>query len=238
MRMPFTREQFFELFGQYNESVWPAQLAILALAVASLALVLVAVVDPRAGRAVRAATRAPGWALALLWGWMAVAYHFVFFTRINPAAWIFGAAFLLAAGLFAVETYRGRLRFEQPRGGAGALGLGLVFYALVGYPIVGVLSGHAYPHEPTFGLPCPTTIFTLGLLLLARRPAPASVFVVPFAWSLVGSTAAFQLGVAQDYGLLAAAALAGAALALRRRRSARPPRPRPRPGTGFGGVSS
>lgn len=230
MRLPFSRDQFFDVFAQYNVSIWPAQLALLALAIAAFALVFFAVGGGRGGRAVQTATTAPGWALAILWAWMAIGYHFIHFSRINPAAWVFGAAFLVAAGLFALETQRGRLRFEQPQGALGAVGLAIVFYAFIGYPILGALAGHAYPREPTFGLPCPTTIFTLGLLLFAKRPRPVSVFVVPFAWSLVGTTAAFQLGVVQDYGLLAAAAVTAATLALGRRH--RPPR------AGFGRVSS
>jgi len=62
--------------------------------------------------------------------------------------------------------------------------------------------GHRYPRVPTFGLPCPTTIFTLGILLLASFPFPKSVFIVPFLWSVVGTSAAFQLGVLQDLSLL------------------------------------
>jgi len=65
---------------------------------------------------------------------------------------------------------------------------------------------------PTFGLPCPTTIFTIGLLMFACSPVPRSVFVVPVLWSLVGATAAFSLGVWQDLGLVAAAAVGLAAL--------------------------
>ena len=36
--------------------------------------------------------------LALFWGWMAVAYHFAYFARINPAAWLFAGLFLVQAG--------------------------------------------------------------------------------------------------------------------------------------------
>jgi hypothetical protein len=52
----------------------------------------------------------------------------------------------------------------------------------------------------------------LGLLMFARSPVPRSVFAVPVLWSLVGATAAFALGVWQDLGLLAAAAVGLAAL--------------------------
>ncbi len=90
----------------------------------------------------------------------------------------------------------------------------LSIYALVIYPLVGRLAGHAYPRIPTFGLPCPTTIFTLGMLLLARRPVPWSLFVIPIGWSFVGAVAALELGVPQDLALPAAALIALVTLVL------------------------
>jgi hypothetical protein len=57
---------------------------------------------------------------------------------------------------------------------------------------------------PTFGLPCPTTIFTIGILAFMISEYPRSVLVVPVLWCLVGAQAAFVLGVAQDMGLIVA----------------------------------
>jgi hypothetical protein len=45
------------------------------------------------------------------------------------------------------------------------------------------------------------TIFTFGLLLIARRP-PWPLLIVPVLWSLVGGSAAFLLRVPQDWLLL------------------------------------
>ncbi|TAK43341.1 MAG: hypothetical protein EPO27_15235 [Betaproteobacteria bacterium] len=76
------------------------------------------------------------------------------------------------------------------------------------------LAGHLYPETPTFGLPCPTATFTIGVLAFLSAPIPRSVFIVPILWSAVGVQAAFLLGVPQDLGL-GVAGLAGLALALR-----------------------
>jgi len=46
------------------------------------------------------------------------------------------------------------------------------------------------------------------MLLIAVRPVPRVLFVVPVAWSLVGSLAAVWLGVLEDAALLAAGAVA------------------------------
>jgi hypothetical protein len=90
----------------------------------------------------------------------------------------------------------------------GWLGGGLVLYALVVYPLVGRVLGHGYPAAPTFGVPCPLTIFTIGLLLSSRDRRSRVLLVIPVLWAIVGGSAAFLLAVPQDLGLIAAAVLA------------------------------
>ena len=77
-----------------------------------------------------------------------------------------------------------------------------ILYALVIYPLIGYYQGHVYPASPTFGLPCPTTIFTFGLLLWTDKKIPILLLGVPFLWAIIGSSAAFSLGVKEDIGLL------------------------------------
>jgi hypothetical protein len=60
---------------------------------------------------------------------------------------------------------------------------------------------------PTFGLPCPTTLFTIGVLAFLVVPHPRSPLAVPVLWCLIGFQAAFFLDVPQDLALLVAAAL-------------------------------
>jgi hypothetical protein len=89
----------------------------------------------------------------------------------------------------------------------------MIVYAMIIYPILGTLLGHGYPRSPSFGVaPCPTTIFTFGLLLLTSARVPKSLLVIPFLWSLLGFTAAFLLGVPEDIGLLVAGFLGVALL--------------------------
>lgn len=80
----------------------------------------------------------------------------------------------------------------------------LVGYALVGYPLIGYLSGHYYPQTPTFGAPCPTTIFTIGVVLWAQPARAGRLLAIPVAWAGIATAAALQLSVPQDYGLTAA----------------------------------
>lgn len=218
MRLPFSAEQFMGVFERYNLAVWPAQL--LFYAAAAGVLVLVARPHGHAGRWISAV-------LALFWAWMGVVYHWAFFARINPAAFLFAALFLLQAALFvAAGVLRPGLSFRARGGPRGIVGAALVGYALLGYPLVGHAVGQVYPAAPTFGLPCPTTIFTFGVLLLADGRVPLRLLVIPVLWSLVGTVGAFSLGVPEDYGL-PVAAVAGLALLVPRSRGGRTSGQRP-----------
>lgn len=197
MRLPFTVAQFDEVFRAYNTAVWPAQVVLLALALAAMALV--AFPHRWSGVGVSAI-------LAAFWAWLGVAYHLAFFTAINPLAYGFAALSLLGALVFLWQgVLRRRLAFRLTANAYTAVGLLLVVFSLAVYPAWSLYVGHRYPTLPTFGLPCPTTVFTIGLLAFTVSPSPRSAVVVPVLWSLVGSQAAFVLSVPQDLGLLAAA---------------------------------
>lgn len=196
MKVPFDVAQFFAVFARYNAAVWPAQIVLAALAAAAIVLAL---------RSRGWSDRAVGAVLGFLWIWMGVVYHWGFFRSINPAATLFGGLFVLEGiALAALGAARRRLRFSFSPTLHGLAGALLLVYALVAYPLLGYAAGHRYPATPTFGLPCPTTIFTLGLLLWAERPMPRWLLAVPIAWSALGASAALQLGVREDLGLVAA----------------------------------
>jgi Family of unknown function (DUF6064) len=196
MQLPFTAEQFFSVFRLYNSTVWPVQVFLVLLAV--LAVIFIALRRPWSGVAVSAI-------LALLWVWLGAVYHAAFFARINPVAYGFGALSIVGGLLFAWHgVIHRRIEFAFGRSVRTALGIVLIAFALVAYPVWSTLAGHGYPELPTFGLPCPTTIFTIGVLALASGTNLRAVLAVPILWSLVGSQAAFLMDVKPDLGLLVA----------------------------------
>jgi hypothetical protein len=209
LRLPFSVDQFFEVIRRYNESVWPAQVLLLLVGLA--AIVLLALKRPWSGVAISGI-------LALLWAWIGLVYHLAFFTSINPLAYVFGALSLVGAGAFVwLGVVRRELNFAVRRDARSVVGLVLMAFALLIYPAWSTLAGHAYPNLPTFGLPCPTTIFTIGMLAMALEGKARIALVVPILWSLVGGQAAFLLDVPPDLGLLAAGLIAlGLALQTRK----------------------
>lgn len=208
MHLPFTTAQFFDVIRHYNEAVWPVQVVLTVLGLAAVGLVV-------SGQAW--AARAICALLALLWAWSGFAYQLAFFSAINPAAYGFAVIFGLGAAAFLMRAIAiGDLRFRAGRNATTALGLALVVYGVVIYPVWSTVAGHAYPSLPTFGLPCPTTIVTVGLLTLARGTRRWLLLVAPVLWALVGTQAAFLLGVLPDLGLGVAGGVA-AVIALRER---------------------
>jgi hypothetical protein len=198
MPLPFDAREFLQLFARYHAAVWPAQVVLGVAAIAAAVLAL----GGQGG-----ATRAIGVILGALWLWMGLVYHLMFFQAVNPAARLFGGMFVAEGVLLLVLLgWRQRARFSWVSGPSGAVGAGLIAYALLLYPLLGYALGHRYPAAPTLGLPCPTTILTLGILAWAR-PRPWALLAIPVLWSAVGASAAVQLGMWEDLGLVAAGAL-------------------------------
>lgn len=196
MNLPFTAEQFSQVFADYNEAVVVAPVVLMVPAILSVSAILRQRPD---------APRIVAGTLAFLWVWSGLVYHLIFFARINPWALAFGGAFI-AQGLWFVRA--GRVAAVSEPGRRWRLrktvGAVIVVYALVGYPIVSVILGHSWPAAPTFGAPCPVVIFTLGIWLWQGAPGPRRLLIIPLTWSALGSTAALKLGMYQDWGMLIA----------------------------------
>ena len=194
--MPFTHDQFFDLFERYNRAV---------SLVIGLCWVATAVLTARLLR-----RRHPSTALLTLmifqWAWVGIAFHFVFFTPINQAAWAFGVLFLGHSVLLARYSFWSN-RMALERGGTirHAVALCLLGYALI-YPALSVLASGRYLATPLFLAPCPLVIFETGVLMM-RTPVPRILFVVPAIWSVIGGSAAVLFGVLPDFVLFPCALL-------------------------------
>jgi Family of unknown function (DUF6064) len=200
--MPFTPEQFLDLFGRYNEALWPIEIALWVTSAGVLLLLV---------RPGPVSARSIAGVLAFHWAWSAIAYHAAFFSTINPAAWFFAALFLFEAGcLLWLGVIRARIHFTVRPTAWHAVGYAFVAYGLL-YPAISLSTGHVWPRAPMFAVPCPTTLLTAGLLLATDRPLPPVLVVAPILWSLLAVSAALQFGVWGDVAL----PVAGAALALR-----------------------
>ena len=198
--LPFTTEQFLQVFAEYNAGIWPAQVVAFILVIILLFMVL---------KSRESGSSTVNLTLALYWFWMGAVYHIEFFSEINPAAYLFGALFILQGfGFITLIWLKYDLIYSFRKDINGITGGLLVLYALVIYPLLGYLFGHGYPQAPMFGVaPCPTTIFTFGILLWTRGRVPYWLLVIPGLWSVIGFMAAINLTIYEDAGLLVAGIL-------------------------------
>lgn len=205
--MPFTKEQFIDVFVKYNTSVFPIQAILILLACIAIVFsfkefsfsnIYISII------------------LAFFWLWIGVVYHLFFFARINKAAYLFGILYIIQSILFFYSgVIKDRLNFLFKPDKYGILGFIFILYGLIFYPILNRYLGHSYPASPTFGLPCPTTIFTFGLLMWTDRTMPKYILFIPLLWSFLGFFAALKYGIYADIGLLIAGVTAFTILIIR-----------------------
>ena len=205
MNLPFTSDQFFGVFAAYNRAFWPL---VVALWIAAAGSIVVAWRTPATHSGMLTFT------LAALWAWSGLVYHAWLFTRINPAAWLFALLFAIEAVALIRAGFHRRLEyFSAPRWPRN-IGTLLAAYAML-YPLLTIGAGRSYPATPTFGVPCPTALLTIGLLLTATGGMAISLTIVPILWAFIGGSAAFMLDVPADYVLLASGVVLVVVLASR-----------------------
>jgi hypothetical protein len=172
---------FLAMYDRFNAAVWPMQLVWYASAAAMVGLAL----WPR-----RFSTQLICLLAAAYLTWVGM-------------SWLWAATFILEALLFLVAGIVRRDLVFAPRWNlSSVLGAVFMFYALVAYPIIGLLGGHPLHTLPVFGLsPCATVIFFFGLLLWARSPAPKYLLLLPLAWALEATPSNIAMGHAADFGM-------------------------------------
>lgn len=198
--MPFSIEEFLGIFERYNQRVWPLQVILNLLAI--LVIILIFLNKKKANKVINSI-------LAIFWFWMGIVYQLLFFSTINKAAYLFGILFIIQGLLF---IWFGvlkpeKLHYKFRPDSMGYTGILLILYALLIYPVLAIYFEHSYPQMPTFGLPCPTVVFTFGVLLFSEKRLPWYLFIIPFLWSLIGFSAAVNLGIKEDFGLVVAGIL-------------------------------
>jgi Family of unknown function (DUF6064) len=200
MKLPFTIEQFLDVFRQYNENIYPLQFVFYALAF--LVVILIAIRTIHSARIIF-------FVLAFFWLWMGLVYHVKYFTSINKAAYLFGVVFIFQGLLILIKgVFKKSLSFSSEVNRNTITGGILILLSLIIYPLLSYYNGHDYPFTPSLGLPCPSTIFTFGVLCFVNNKAPLSLWLIPLLWTLIGFSAAFTLGMKEDYLLLVAGILA------------------------------
>lgn len=208
--LPFTEEIFFSLIARYNAATWPLPAIGWLLCLGAVVLTL---------RGVGNDGRSIPLLLGALWGWVGIAFHHYHFSTIFFAAPLFAALFVVQGLLFAWAGQSRRVDFRFRSGPVSGAALGLLAFALVGWPALDWFASGDWRSARLAGTtPAATTAFTLGLLLLAERRLPLILMVIPLIWAVVAGAGAWVLGMPEAISLPFAGLGTFALMLCRRRR--------------------
>ncbi|MDD9992930.1 MAG: DUF6064 family protein, partial [Rhodospirillales bacterium] len=192
----FSPQVYWRLFALENESVWPAQPAVLA-AVALLALCFI--------WSRRHAGRWLGPVLGAAWLWTGWQFVALRYGAVNWAAPTFAWGFYAEAALLAGLGLSGRIVFTR-QGRSALFGITLLIAAVLVWPVLAPLDGRPWREAEVIVIaPDPTAIATLGLLALAERSRwTALLCVAPVLWLAVSTLTLLTLGAWQGWAVLVA----------------------------------
>jgi len=200
MKVPFTTEQFLSVFDNYNSNIFPIQLILAIFGILAVYTL---------HKNIKNSTPLISGVLGFLWIWMGVVYHFAYFTSINKAAWGFGGLFIIQGLLFiATGIFKPKFEYVINKNTRSVIGEFLAIFGLLLYPAIGLMILGDVNKTISLGLPCPTTIFTFGFMILATAKFPKYLLIIPSIWSLIGLSAVFNFGIYQDLMLIVSAATA------------------------------
>ncbi|HSR18056.1 MAG TPA: DUF6064 family protein [Ignavibacteriaceae bacterium] len=211
MKLPFTADQFLEIFKSYNESIFPIQIIFYLIAAIALFLLFSSTDKSRIISLI----------LSFFWLWIGIVYNIIFFSKINKAAYLFGSLFIMQGIIFFIYgIVSNKLILRYNKNILNKTGIIFISYALIVYPVLGYFLGRPYPYSITIGLPCPTTIFTFGILLFSEKKIPFAALIIPLLWSIMGFTAALNFSVYEDFGLILSGLISFTLLTIQNRNAA------------------
>ena len=186
--------EWYHRWTEYNPAVWPMQIITYILAVGVIALLFIK--WKHSGRLIAGV-------IAFLWLWSGLVAIMLFFGTVSSQYYFWGTLWIIQGMVFIYYgLFKPGFQFQFSKKITSYIGFLLILYALIIYPIVGILSGHGFPGGPIFGVaPCPVCIFTFGIFMMTRKRVPAYIFVFPLIWSLLGIYAAVKMNVFADLGM-------------------------------------
>lgn len=187
----------YGMFATYNQAIWPMHIVTYALGILSIILAI---------KKTKYSDRIISTVLCFLWFWSGIAFGIIFFSRINSIWYRLGFILILQSILFFMYGFgfHPPLSFKFRKEPYSFLGIMMILYALVFYPIVGYLTGHNYPGYPIFGTaPFPVCIFTFGILLITDGRVTPPVLIIPLFWAIGGFVNILTYGIYADIGEVA-----------------------------------
>ncbi len=189
---------FYAMFTTYNEAVWPMPIVMYVLAIVAFVFSL------QKKQGINAVVL---YILSFFWLWNGIVFSLLYFSRFSPMFYLTALLFIFQALVLFLNgsglALKPRISFRLRNSLITWVGMIFIIYALIIYPIIGWATGHSYPEGPIFGIaPCPSAIFTVGMLLLVEKKIPKLLLIVPVVWGVAGFIPVLIYEVYADIGLI------------------------------------
>ena len=193
--MNFTFSEFLDMMARYNNHYWLMLPINYSLCISAILFSL---------RKTTYSSRIVTSVLAVFWLWTGVIFNGLVFSEISSRAVIFAAVFVVESMLLVFYGfYKSELIFRVRADLIGAVGWTSILYGLLGYPLIASLLGRGYPQSLVVGLaPCPTVVFTLGILFWSERRLTKAILAIPLFYALAGGAMVSSKGVVEDLGMI------------------------------------
>ncbi len=209
----FSPRVYHRLIELHNHALWPAQ--VLAIILGLTLIYLVARRSPAHGRMILTICGA-------IWLWVAWSFFWERYATINWAAnYMAPIAALEGLLLIGAGLARRHLDFAQPRGATVTAAVGILAFAIVGYPFIASVMGRSWSAAEIFGItPDPTAVATVALLALANGRIKWLLMLIPVLWCVTTGLTLWIMA-ADDFFIAPMCALAAVVIALRHARCKR-----------------
>ena len=176
--MDITLQELLASFSQYNELIWPFQFLAFALSLIGLYYAF-------------KKNKISDWVIIGIMIFFYLWNAFIFWLPMAldgySTGYVFISIFVFQAGYLLYAGIKKRLSFDFHNASSAIIGLVIIAYGLLFYPLVGLLIGRQYPaliFSPF--CPCILNIYVMGMLLLTDKPIPRCLVMTPFVWGIIG----------------------------------------------------
>lgn len=192
---PYSRQIYFDMFGLYNQKVWPIHIPAMLMTLWLLYICF---------RPEKHSASVVFMILSVAWLWNGWVFHIQYYSDINWAGEIFGYLFV-AQGivLLAVGSLAKMPIWKLSQSWEVKAGRILLILVVLLSPIVGLLEGRTLAQLGWFAItPTPTFLGTLAFLLFVKGRVRYGLAAIPLLWGFISAGFAWSLKLLDTYAIL------------------------------------
>lgn len=210
MNISLTLEKMLSVFEAYNLATWPLQIIACLLGIVAVLLTI---------KKLKNSNQIISAILSFIWLWTGIVFCVLYWAPVYTPSYAYAVLYIIQGIIFFTGIFKPKLFFQFKPNIYSVIGILFIVYSMVGYFLVGYFLGHIYPQSLSFIIaPCPTVVFTFGMLLLTDKKVPKYVLIIPLLWSICGIIPV-HLGILEDIGLIISGVVGTTLILVRDRRN-------------------